>query len=352
MSAPCPNALARLLEGSPLDALGIVIDGYRALLGMPTEWEPLGQDGDAIAARFGEQPLYVFPIRDAGSDRHGAMLVMDLRAAIHAGGSFSMMATEQIRRVVESGAVPPIVHESAVEVAAMLVEALSRGLGSRDPDARPLTIGTCERIDAPAWPGVLESLGLEDGRQSVAARLSIDGEDWGALAIAASQHPLAAQAAHPRVERTAAPPSRQALAVEADAALSTAPIEEEPALPPGVLVLVVASHDDVPARLLRQRLGRIGVGVSRHRRVHASARRADAVFLVCRTAGELRVKLAEVEGPERPPLVVACSDRATRELVMAARRGRADEFLVLPADLDRLRALIARAIESPAATMR
>jgi FixJ family two-component response regulator len=48
---------------------------------------------------------------------------------------------------------------------------------------------------------------------------------------------------------------------------------------------------------------------------------------------------------ERPPLIVACSDRPTRDLVLSARHCGADDFLVLPTTRKRLLSVLAGALQ-------
>ena len=98
---------------------------------------------------------------------------------------------------------------------------------------------------------------------------------------------------------------------------------------------------------LRTLLEECGVTVGRAR---PRCCEGEVLFVVSRSPTDLLVRLRSLAAPPlRPALVVACSDRPTRDLVVAARNGHADSFLVLPTTREKLAALLAQAPE-PAGT--
>ncbi len=111
----------------------------------------------------------------------------------------------------------------------------------------------------------------------------------------------------------------------------------------GLRVLVTGHPADPAAAALRSTLEGTGVRVLPAFTAPAQdGAPPDALFVVSRSPVDLRIRLERVPRGRRPPLVVACSDRPTRDLVMAARTAGADDFLVLPTTVERLRGLLGR----------
>lgn len=343
VSIATTTSLARLIDEKPAVVLGALAESYRAVVGVDLKVRPLSNDEHALSTRFGEARVTVFPLLESHARSPQALLVFDRRAALFAGGSFTMMSHEQIRSLAEQNApLPAVVDESLPEVASLLVDAVASALATEMGESRTWQITGGVHIDAEPWPALLDEFAPPGAPWRLAsARLSFRDDECGTVLLAAIDQDGSASKLMSAADRTRADALASALE-----AVVFAPAAKDPngqAVPAGLLALIAAPHGDLAARQLRQRLTRMGVGVSRHRRWEEGARTPDLLFVVCRSASEAHLKLQDVhQRPERPPMVVVCSDRPTRELVVAARRGHADGFLVLPPETVRLEEILAR----------
>ncbi|MDQ7088952.1 MAG: hypothetical protein Q9Q13_14345 [Acidobacteriota bacterium] len=111
----------------------------------------------------------------------------------------------------------------------------------------------------------------------------------------------------------------------------------------GRRVLLAAHPADPGAFGLRGMLEECGATVGQARPRCCAG---EILFVVSRSPTDLLVRLKSLAAPpSRPALVVACSDRPTRDLVVAARNGHADSFLVLPATREKLESLLSQVPE-------
>ncbi|HHN73643.1 MAG TPA: hypothetical protein ENK10_00280 [Acidobacteria bacterium] len=395
--AECPAAvLAKLMREESETLLKVLAENVEALVGHSVEIQPLDPEGEELASIFGEAEVYVFPVEDHQSGPLPSMLLLDLTGAVHAGAAFSLMGAEQVKEILETREIPEILHDSIGEVANILCGAAVNVLREKMPKAPEFRRGAdFETTTTPPWPGILARVDDSHPWDLIAGRIMIAGEPKGALLLASSdrvqgivspEQILAAtggQPARPEAEQGKAPATDETGAAGAPAeaapsaepepaagALDAAPVAEEPkpaaaappataagddaqgaaggatlSVPEGVRVLLAAHPADMGAFGLRTLLEESGITVHRAR---ARCCEGEILFVVSRSPTDLLVRLKSLAAPPlRPSLVVACSDRPTRDLVVAARNGHADSFLVLPTTREKLAALLAQ-IPQPA----
>ncbi len=399
--AECPAAvLAKLMREESETLLKVLAENVEALVGHSVEIQPLDPEGEELASVFGEAEVYVFPVEDHQSGPLPSLLLLDLTGAVHAGAAFSLMGAEQVKEVLETREIPEILHDSIGEVANILCGAAVNVLREKMPKAPEFRRGAdFETITTPPWPGVLARVDDSHPWDLIAGRIMIADEPRGALLLASSdrvqgivkpEQILAAaggQPGGPEAEKGETPATDETGAAGAPAdvvsstepepaagALATESATEEPepaavttaaappttaasdeteeaagaatlSVPEGVRVLLAAHPADMGAFGLRTLLEESGITVHRAR---ARCCEGEILFVVSRSPTDLLVRLKSLAAPPlRPSLVVACSDRPTRDLVVAARNGHADSFLVLPTTREKLAALLAQ-IPQPA----
>lgn len=386
--------LARLMREEGEKLLDSLAQNLEALLGHPVKLEAIDPRDEAVSQSFGGAPVYVFPIEDQQSHPLPSLLAIDFGGAVNAGAAFSLMGAEQIEEVLSSKEIPETLHDSIGEVANVLCGAavnVLRDLLPEDPDYHRGS--HFELVEAAAWPGLLSRVDASLGWDLVAARLLIDGEKKGALVLAASagaegmiRPEEIAAAASVDSEATDPPPeAADADSVSADPEVAPSPaaavdppeVRESKAEDGGAasrmsgeamdeagekadtgenagtgpcqgLSAQLAAHGaDAGALGLRSLLEKCGVTV---RSAQTSEAQSDALFVVSRSPTDMVIRLESLaRPPQRPSLVIACSDRPTRDMVVAARSAGVDAFLVLPTTRDKLTELLAK-IPSPAAT--
>lgn len=305
MQTATETGLGRLPCGAG-QLLGALGESLSSLTGRELGVDPAG---DEAREGFGQRPVYLFRI-SAGEERI-ALLALELEVAVLAGGALAMTDEETQKQVCESREVPPELHQSIGEAARLLAAAVGKACGLE------VRVGDDFELATPgAWPAVLTAGG---GGEDWAAAVGIvtEGEDrLGAVLLAAAPGGAEAGAEpEPQGERTyehllvqitgpPADPSQVALAeVVRACGARLVPLysEPEPGERPDVLLVVSRSPSDLATRLR---------------------------------------KLASTPAP--PRMVVACSDRPTRDLVVEAKANGAGDFLVLPPPRERLAALFAR----------
>ena len=363
------GALARTLRESPLDALSAIGESLETLVGRKVETAPLERDGADMARLFGDTELYLFSIENESGRLQKALIALTLDGAIRSGGTYSMMSGTQIENAIESGEVPQILHESVGDVASVLCDAVSARVRERDLEALPFRRGSeYRKTRVSAWPGVLAEFDASQEWELAAAGLSVDGEDWGAAlfaALASGSSVSANSEGFEELSRLLMPnPDEDEETYHTGIAIvgqeSFAPAEDrcttgpsmpvEETSPVGMNTVVAGPTSDPGSLALREMLQKLGCSVKATQTYKAGITPLDMLFIVSSNAVDLNVRLDELAGRGRPERIIACSERSTREMVLAARRGRADAFLVLPTEESKLRRLIAKLAPLPEPT--
>ncbi|MBP7146494.1 MAG: hypothetical protein KBD01_03040 [Acidobacteria bacterium] len=371
------SILARLLRSEAEAVLAAFAESLEALVGRKVDVEPLPAGNAEIPILFGDRELYVFPIEAQSGTTQPALLALDLPGAVYLGASLSLMGPEQVNEVLGSGEIPEILHDSIGEVANILCGGVAKIVRLRAPSGTPeFRRGPhFERRGVGAWPDLLSAFDPDPAApwDVLGGRLSLAGADSGTFLWAASGRkrkaaaaekadPAAATGSHPATEpRITAPQPIQQPAAPAPAPREAAASPErrakpepapaaspQPWLPSALLVQVTGHPADAAVVGLRSVLDAAGASVLPSFSPVTGAQGPGALFVVSRSPVDLKSRLESIAPGRRPPLVVACSDRPTRELVQAARAAGADDFLVLPAAVDRLATVLRRFISAEA----
>ncbi len=354
--ADCPAAhLATLMRDESESLLKVLAENVEALVGQSVEFTRAELDSKELAQAFGSAQVYIFPVEDHQSQPLPSLLAIDLPGAVHLGAAFSLMGPEQIREVLDSGEVPEILHDSIGEVANILCGAAVNLLREKLPEAPEYRRGAeFELAETKPWPGLF---GRSNGNipwDIVAGQLKIGGEDKGWMLLGASDQISGAISAKQILEASGTPAVDAAGSADADSAAaapasasesaaegateSAAPAASAlPTLPEGMKVHLSAHPADPGAFQLRKLLDDAGLVVQP---AHGHTAGIEALFVISRSPTDLRVRLAShTGGSRRPPLLVAASDRPTKQLVIVARAAGVDNFLVLPTSVEQLAAL-------------
>lgn len=379
MSTSPAAIFAKIIRKDPEAVARVLAENVEALVGGKVSMELVPRNSDQFATLFGDRELYVFPIEDHSGTPFPSLLAFDVPAAIHSGGAFSLMGPEQIKEILRGAEVPEILHDSIGEVANIICGAAVHMIRTRVAEAPQFRRGAgFGRKHVGTWPSLLAEFGPRVPWEIVACKLSMNGEDRGAIFFSASdgeQGKVTREeiiaVAGPGPEPEPEPPAEDDdiplipddEPVEAPAPPAPAP---RPAAPPPVAEPSWGEpdgldDDDQPAHDQRERVRAMvtslpadpaaaglrstleAVGALVMPAFAASSEQVappDAMFIVSRSRVDLGIRLERFPPGRRPGLVIACSDRPTPELVRAARGAGADDFLVLPASVERLRALL------------
>jgi hypothetical protein len=385
---PSPAAVfAKIIRRDPDAVARVLAENVEALVGGKVNMELVARDGPDFATLFGDRDLYVFPIEDHHGTPFPSLLAFDLPAAVYSGGAFSLMGAEQIKEVLNSGEVPDILHDSIGEVANIICGAAVHMIRGKVAEAPQFRRGAnFRKTHVGPWPSLLAEFGPRVPWEIVACRLSMGGEDRGTIFFSASDGEKG-RVTRDEIIAVAGPDPNppEAPVEEEDVALdgSTPPAadgeqsapasdleqydeseeeKDEQEAPParrptppsaaapgqdnnvsGMRALVSGHPADPAAAALRSSLEAIGVHVLPAFTIPTEQASApDALFVVSRSPVDLSIRLERVAVTRRPAIVIACSDRATRDLVVVSRNAGADDFLVLPAVPDRLRGLLSK----------
>lgn len=343
---PSTSALAGILSTEPERILNDLAENLAALVGVAVSIEPLSSDGVTLGPIFGNRPVYLFRIEDQAGSALPACVAMDIPAAACTGGALIMMPDDAIKQVLQTQTVPDMLHDSVGEVANIIVGAMQQVLGKQmdaPPDLRCAANFRQEKCGM--WPALLQEVDKQGNWVVVAGKIRFEHEDKGSILIASCSGAVV-DPALAGAKTTAAPhPAVRESTIASPAAAATPSISlgELAALVAGLKVQVAGFPADSAAVSLRNTLERLGLHVFP---LHAglTANQPDVMFVVSRSHTDLKLRLDTIGGSgRRPARLIACSDRATREIVLAASLGVADDFLVLPADLERLKAILAKA---------
>jgi hypothetical protein len=376
---------AKIIRKDPDAVARVLAENVEALVGGKVAMELVPRDAASFSPLFGERELYVFPIEDHHGTPFPALLAFDVPAAVYSGGAFSLMGAEQIKEVLESGEIPEILHDSIGEVANIICGAAVNMIRNRVAEAPQFRRGAgFRKATIGPWPALLAEFGPRVPWEIVACKLSMNGEDRGAIFFAASDGQtgkvtkeeiiaVAGPGPEPEPEPAAeddddvslipeGPQAEEAVAEQPAPAPRAAAPAPAPAPAPverpaprvpvepvsdaqlgSIRALVTGHPADPAAAALRSTLEAVGARVLPAFTIPTDQTAPpDAVFVVSRSPVDLSIRLERIPPARRPGLVIACSDRPTRDLVVVARNAGADDFLVLPALPDRLRSLFSR----------
>jgi hypothetical protein len=341
--------LARLLRGEVSALAGQMRESLEALVGRSVQLERLPPDHPDLPRLFGERDLFLFPFDDREGRPQPTFFALDRPAAVLTGAAFSLMTHDQVRQALASGELPGTLLDAIREVAGILAGAARRILRSRQ--AEGITGFDCgravRRLVPGPWPAIVGEVDPGVPWDLLGFRLVIDGRAIGAILIGSSDRGegLADQSADEDADTAEVPADE--LTIEDGGGTSAVgtpaprPREDEATrpvwdIPHGIRVQVVADPTDRTAAALRAALAETGCLVMPVYSSGPAGAQPSVVFVVSRSAVDLRSRLAVAAAKRRAGLIVACSDRPTVELVRAARAAAADSFLVLPVDRTRL----------------
>lgn len=363
MSKDPAAIFAGFINKHPAEILDMMSSNVEALTGQTVEIDDFAPDSDDMAQKFGGKKIYVFPISDHASNPLPGLLALDFTGAVHSGAAFSLMGPGQIKEVLQSKEVPEILHDSIGEVANILIGAALDFVRERVDGSPEFRRGdTFELVRCGPWPDLLNRVADNVTWRTVGGRLLIEGEEKGAILFASGEPMLEQPAAAPEGETAdgakaaassepqgAEPDSPDAGEGAADDA-AAAQAEPTPGGPAGSLSglrVDLACHPaDTGGMTLREQLTTLGASVGQAGERPGAA---DAVIVISRSPRDLQARVASLGGPEvRPGCIIACSDRPTQELVLAARTSRVSGFLVLPTSADRLYELLSKVTPAPA----
>lgn len=363
--------------------LSVLAENVEALVGQSVEVRQVSADSEEMAKVFGGQKLYCFPVEDHQSAPLPSMLVMDIPAAVHTGAAFSLMGQEQVKEVLDSGEIPEILHDSIGEVANILCGAAVNVLRETMPEAPEYRRGSEFKVmEAPPWPGLLAEVDDSHPWDLVGGIVLIDGEERGGLLLASSDRSegmissaeiiaaaggssetddldtsdsageASAQGTKPAAgdgESPAAANSQRFTTREAEDDVGNERIGEEQTaestgtsataqIPPGMKIHITCHPADPGARALKTLLEEAGAKVLMATPACANV---EVLFVISRSPTDMKIRLKSLANPaRRPALVIACSDRPTRDIVVAARAGLVDHFVVLPTNAEMLAELV------------
>lgn len=341
----------------------MLAENVEALVGGQVNFDLIPKGSDEMASTFGGQSLYVFPIEDHHGNPFPSLLAFTFDAALYMGGAFSLMGPEQIKEILLSGEVPEILHDSIGEVANIICGAATNMIRMRVAEAPQFRRGAAfRRVETGPWPALLAEFGPRVPWEIACCRLSMGGEDRGAILFSASDL-KEGQVTKEEIIAVAGPdpnPPPPELEEEEEEAVPEVPEPEMAAPPPpplsidrpriaeaasappeGIRVLVTGHPADPAAAGLRSVLEAAGLHVlPAFSSSSEQTAPPDAMFVVSRSPVDLSIRLERVPKGRRPAMVIACSDRPTRDLVVAARNAGADAFVVLPAIAERIWGLL------------
>jgi len=348
------SILARTLRSDVGALVAPLEEALEALIGRAARIEPIAPGRGDLARLFGGRDLFIFPFVGSTEPAPPIFLAMDLPAAISAGAAYGFAHPDEARRALASGVVPPALCEAIGEVASIMAGTLAgilRGRAAAGMEIVVEGIGFRRRRVGP-WPEIVAEVDGTLPWEARGFRLLLEGSDAGALLVAASDGRTGVVRLSPDLEEldtSEIPPEEGALlgtGVPGEAhGEETAVTRWIAAAPPGTQVLVCGPPGDGAVAGLRVVLEEEGCEVLPGNAA-APTRTASALFIVSRSAADMRARLTSMTAIRRPPLVIACSDRPTIDLVRAARDAAADSFLVLPADRTRVRELFRRLVEA------
>ena len=400
------TVFARIIRRDPDAVAKVLAENVEALVGSKVSLELVPREGPDFAALFGDRELYVFPIEDHHGNPFPSLMAFDMPAAVYSGGAFSLMGPEQLKEILKTGEVPEILHDSIGEVANIICGAAVHMIRGKVAEAPQFRRGAAfRRVRVGPWPALLAEFGPRVPWEIVACRMSLAGEERGTIFFAASDCekgkiskeeivavagpgpeleslpgwsddappeddiPLSAQGDGvpeiPDESAVAPPPAREAAAPAHPAHPAPPPQQQPPPRPAppapqaepdaegppmeGLRALVTGNPADPAAAALRSVLESVGLHVlPAFAPGQDQQAPPDAMFVVSRSPVDLKIRLERTPAGRRPGMIVACSDRPTRDLVVAARGGGAEAFLVLPATAERVRSILAR-LPAPAA---
>ncbi len=339
-----PALFARLIREQRDDILDMLAENVASLIGKDVDIKPLEADSPEIARIFGRKELFVFPLENHEGEPYPSLLALDLTAAVYSGAAFSMMGDEQIREVMKTKEVPEILFDSIGEVANIICGAAANAIRDMSNEPSEFRRGADFRmVKAKAWPGLLGETDATIPWEIAAGTFGIGDGKIGAILFASSDSqtgtisPEAIQEVCASSTSSSDPDQRTETS---DHAVPSATPEASDS-GPSLCVHVLGVPTDARLMGLRQLLVLQGAKLSPLLGSIPSQETPDVVFVVSRSASDLALRLEALRDSGRTPaLCVACSDRPTRDLVLAARKGGADEFLVLPAPQERIAALL------------
>jgi hypothetical protein len=402
-----PGALfTKFLRKHPAEILGMMGSNVEALTGQTVEVRQLDISSDELSKRFSGRQIYLFPIADHASNPLNALLALDFSGAVHTGASFSLMGAEQVKEVLKSKDVPEILHDSIGEVANILCGAVLDYVRENSEENPEFRRGdTFELIRPGPWPDLLSRIGSGVDWQVIGGELLLEGEEKGALLLAAGEPKSEQDAGDQPAEASepgeaaasggpgtvTTPPATGAEEAGPEGAAADSPAESarqgsapadtpaaggpepesrdtpsseaaSPGPPPASsspqrelspsalqsLRVVLACRPADPMALdLKEQLARLGVS---HVQVASGRVSADVAIVISRSATDLEARIRAIAESDAPPaLVVAASDLPKPELVKAASKAGVGGFLVLPASSAQLKGLLARVPEPAAA---
>ena len=313
------NRLATVLFGRPEKLRSSLEDTLSALVGEKVACEPYTAGDSALADAFGDATFFVAPLGEGGFDDTAGLMALDRRAAIRCGGALAMLSAAELSSLSDETELPEKVAGSLNEVCALLVGALSKMSRPAGLEGHPELVSGGEVVSRAvgSWPEIVSVLG-EDPEPLVAAfGLAIGEKAAGVLLVATSGDAEAGTGGGTRPET-----------------LDGAPVR-------------FLGRPGDPAQVsLGELLEALGARVLPMHSSEPSPETPVAAFVVSRSPADLRVRMESLGADGgRPTLVIACSDRPTRDLVLTARQAGADDFLVLPTSRDRVLFLMARALQ-------
>ncbi len=273
-------------------------------------------DGRDAHAPFSATGCWVITWHAPGDDGPEGLVALDAPAVIRAGGALAMLPSDAISAALASGEVPEKMAASLPGIGNLLVGALAKLCGGTE-----LAAGDAEARDAGPWPAVVAGAG--ENAAHLCARLAVgDEQNAGTLLVVSTPTPGS--------EGDAGEPLSAGRVQNLD----------------GMTVRMVGRPGDPAQVALADVVEALG---GRVLQMHQNSLLADppaAVFVVSRSPSDLRARMETIAADdERPALVVACSDRPTRDLVLTARQSGASDFLVLPTTRERLVAVLAKALQ-------
>ncbi len=343
------NSATRALAGVLSTGAGRILDdlagNLTALVGVTVSIEPLVSDTASLGPIFGDTEIYLFPIEDQNKTALNSFVAMDIPGAACTGGALIMMPADAIAQVLETRQVPDMLHDSVGEVANIIVSAIQQVITAELGEQPDFHLGANFRRMTPGkWPALPHEIDKATNWVISAGKLLFEKEAKGTILIG-----CAGEAG------TIAPAGSGSASVIGSAAMgdagdsvsigSAARASDDSdlgAIDSGLKVQVAGYAADSSAVTLRSTLERLDVKVFP---LHAglTSSQPDVVFVVSRSHTDLKVRLGAIGASgRRPTLLIACSDRPTREVVLAASQGLADQFLVLPADIERLKSLLSK----------
>lgn len=339
------DALATVLTQDPERIFSDLAENVAALVGVGVSIETLPSDAATLGPLFGNKNVYLFPIEETAQQPLPALMALDIPGAASMGGALIMMPADAIKQALSTQKIPDMLHDSIGEVANIIVGAVQQILAKDRGGTVEFRRGMNFRQFKPGkWPALLHEVDKTLPWSLAAGRVLFDGEEKGVLLVGSATPDGASVAAAPSAgEATAGIGAAEHGSSDATRP-STAPlpIADLGAVPSGLKVQVAGFPADTGAVALRQLLERFPVQLLP---LYAGLTtvQPDLLLVVSRSHTDIKLRLgALAQSGRRPAMVIACSDRPTREIVLAARVGGADDFLVLPADVARVKQLLVK----------